>query len=47
VRRVSLASSALATKARQPEAARRLVAYLGSREVAEVVASTGLDPIRR
>jgi molybdate transport system substrate-binding protein len=47
VQRVSLASSALATKARQPEAARRLVAYLGSREVAEVVASTGLDPIRR
>lgn len=47
LQRVSLASAALATRATQPEAARQLVAYLASPEAAEVIASTGLDPIRR
>jgi molybdate transport system substrate-binding protein len=47
VQKVSLASAALATRARQPEAARQLMAFLSSPEVVEVVASTGLDPIRR
>ena len=47
VQRVSIAAAALATRARQPEAARQLMAFLSSPGVAEVVASTGLDPIRR
>jgi molybdate transport system substrate-binding protein len=47
VQRVSMAAAALATRARQPEAARQLMAFLSSPGVAEVVASTGLDPIRR
>jgi molybdate transport system substrate-binding protein len=47
VQRVSLASAALTTRARQPEAARQLVTFLSSPEMAEVIASTGLDPIRR
>ena len=47
MQRVSIAAAALATRARQPEAARQLMAFLSSPGVAEVVASTGLDPIRR
>jgi hypothetical protein len=40
VQRVSLASAALATRARQPEATHQLVAFLSSPEVAEVVSSS-------
>ena len=47
VQNVALASGVLAARARQPEAARQLLAYLGSPEVASEVAATGLDPIRR
>ncbi|MFC0386421.1 substrate-binding domain-containing protein [Muricoccus vinaceus] len=45
--RVSLASAALARRARQPGAARQLIAFLASPEAAEAVAATGLDPLRR
>ena len=41
------AAAAIATRARQPAAARQLVDFLASRDAAEVVAATGLDPIRR
>ena len=47
VQKVSMASAMLAAKARQPEAARQLMAFLSAPEAAEAVASTGLDPIRR
>jgi molybdate transport system substrate-binding protein len=47
VQRPSIAAAALATRARQPEAARQLIAFLASPEAAEAVAATGLDPIRR
>lgn len=45
--RVSLASAALARRARQPGAARQLIAFLASPEAAEAIAATGLDPLRR
>jgi molybdate transport system substrate-binding protein len=44
---VSYAAAAVATRARQPEAARAFVAFLGSADAAPAVAATGLDPIRR
>jgi molybdate transport system substrate-binding protein len=47
LQRVSIAAAAIATRARQPAAARQLIDFLASRDAAEVVASTGLDPIRR
>jgi molybdate transport system substrate-binding protein len=47
VQRVSLASAAVATHARQPEAARQLLAFLASPDASAVIAETGLDPIRR
>jgi molybdate transport system substrate-binding protein len=47
VQKVSYASAALGSRAQQPEAARQLIAFLGSPEVAPLVAETGLDPIRR
>jgi molybdate transport system substrate-binding protein len=47
VQRVSFASAAVATHARQPEAARQLLAFLASPEASAVIAETGLDPIRR
>jgi molybdate transport system substrate-binding protein len=47
VQRVSFASAAVATQARQPAAARQLIAFLGSPEASTVIAETGLDPIRR
>jgi molybdate transport system substrate-binding protein len=45
--RVSIAASALATRAREPAAARQLVAFQTSAEAAEAIAETGLDPIGR
>jgi molybdate transport system substrate-binding protein len=47
VQRVSIAAAVLATRARQPEAARQLMAFLASPDTAEAIAATGLDPIRR
>ena len=47
LQKVSIASAVIATKSRQPDAARQLIAYLASPEVADVIASTGLDPIKR
>ncbi|MBP0493802.1 substrate-binding domain-containing protein [Pararoseomonas indoligenes] len=47
VQKVSLAAAALTVRARQPEAARELIAFLGAPEAAEAIAATGLDPIRR
>lgn len=47
VQRPSTAAAVLATRARQPEAARQLIAFLASSDAAEAVAATGLDPIRR
>ncbi len=47
LQRVSVAAAVIATKARQPEAARQLIAFLASPEAAEDVKATGLDPIRR
>ena len=47
VQRVSFAAAAIATRARQPEAARQFVAFLASPEAASAIAETGLDPIRR
>jgi len=41
------AAAAIATRARQPAAAPQLIDFLASRDAAEVVAFTGLDPIRR
>lgn len=46
VQRVSIAAAALATRARQPEAARQLIAFLASPDAAEAIAATGLDPVR-
>lgn len=45
VQRVSVFTSAITANAREPEAARALIAYLTSPEVAAVVRKTGLDPI--
>ena len=47
LQRVSIAAAAIATRARQPVAARQLIDFLAPRDAAEVVASTGLAPIRR
>jgi molybdate transport system substrate-binding protein len=47
VQKVSFASAALGRRAQQPEAARQLMAFLGSPEAAPMIAATGLDPIRR
>lgn len=47
LQRVSVAAGVLATRARQPGAARQLLAFLASPEAAGAVAATGLDPIRR
>jgi ABC-type molybdate transport system substrate-binding protein len=41
------AAAAIATRARQPAAARQLIDFLAPRDAAEIVAATGLDPIRR
>ena len=46
VQRVGIAAGVVATRARQPAAARELIAFLASPEAAEAVAATGLDPIR-
>jgi molybdate transport system substrate-binding protein len=47
VQRVSIAAAAIATRARQPAAARQLIDFLASPDAAEAIAATGLDPIRR
>ena len=47
VQRASVAAAAIATRARQPAAARDLIAFLAAPEAAATVAATGLDPIRR
>lgn len=47
VQRASIAAGVVATKSRNPEAARQLIAFLASPEAADVIASTGLDPIKR
>jgi molybdate transport system substrate-binding protein len=47
VQRVTVFSAGLVRTAPQPEAGRQLMAFLASAEVAEAVASTGLDPISR
>ena len=47
LQRVSIAAAVIATKSRQPEAARQLIAFLASPEAADAIASTGLDPIKR
>ncbi len=47
VQRASIAAGVIATKSRNPEAARQLINFLASPEVANVIASTGLDPIKR
>lgn len=47
VQKVSIAAAVIATKSRQPQAARQLIDFLASPEVASVIASTGLDPIKR
>ncbi len=38
-------SAGIATAARQPEAARELIRYLGSAAAAPTIAKTGLEPI--
>ncbi|MBY0338977.1 MAG: substrate-binding domain-containing protein [Acetobacteraceae bacterium] len=47
VQRVTVFSAGLIRTAPQPAAARELIAFLASAEVAEVVAATGLDPMSR
>ncbi len=47
VQKVSIAAAVIATKSKQPEAARQLIAFLASREATDAIASTGLDPIKR
>jgi molybdate transport system substrate-binding protein len=45
VQRVTVFSAGIATAAKQPEAARELVRYLGSAAAAPTIAKTGLEPI--
>lgn len=45
VQRVSVFSAGIATGAKQPEAARELIRYLGSAAAAPTIAKTGLEPI--
>ena len=47
VQQVTIFSAGVLTSARQPEAAAELIQFLASRDAAETVASTGLDPITR
>jgi molybdate transport system substrate-binding protein len=47
VQRVSIAAGAVAMKARHPEAARQLLAFLTSADAAGPIVATGLDPIKR
>ena len=47
VQQVTVFSAGVPTNARQPEAAAELIRFLASKEAAETVASTGLDPITR
>ena len=45
VQRVSVFSAGIATGAKQPEAARELIRYLGSAAAAPTIVKTGLEPI--
>ena len=45
VQRVTVFSAGIATGAKQPEAARELIRYLGSAAAAPTIAKTGLEPI--
>lgn len=47
IQRVSIAAAAIATKARQPDAARQLLAFLTSAEAVGAITATGLDPVKR
>lgn len=47
LQKVSIAAGVIATKSRNPDAARQLLNFLASPEVSAVIASTGLDPIKR
>ena len=45
LQRVTVFSAGIVTGAREPEAARELIRFLASPEVAETVKATGLDPM--
>ena len=46
LQRVTVFSAGIVTGAREPEAARELIRFLSSPDVAETVKATGLDPMR-
>ena len=45
VQRVTIFSAGVATKAREPQAARALIAFFVSPEAAPTIAKTGLEPL--
>lgn len=45
VQRVTVFSAGLATGAKEPQAAKALIACLGGPEASETIRKTGLDPI--
>jgi molybdate transport system substrate-binding protein len=46
LQRVTVFSAGIVSGAREPEAARELIRFLSSPDVAETVKATGLDPMR-